>query len=1299
MSDGVRSHRLGLLLLTALLAATPIQAQIVTDGTVGPKVSLSGGEIQIGADLGAQKGANLFHSFEKFGIATGQTATFTGPGEIKNVISRVTGGEVSNIDGKLASSVGQADLYFLNPAGVMFGPNAKLDVPGSFHVSTAHELRFADGASFSALDKTGSGLTVAPPEAFGFLDKPAGRITSNQSQLEIQPGKTLSLTGGDLELTGGTIAVAGGSPVAAPKAGGVFNAVSVASPGEVRVSDGMVNAAQLGSIRMADQRVTASGNGGGTVRIRAGTLTAANSAIDADNTGGWAGSGGIDLMASHLALGDSRISADTRSAAPGGAVTIKAGTMMVRNLDTTGVLDRRGIHSDTRSSGSAGAVNIQARSLTISGNGASITSDAQIGSTGAAGSVSIDAGTLTLSQGGGIRSDTWAGSDAGTVNVQAGSLLVIGDSATRVTGSGPFPTAISSDALTGSSGTGGRVTVVAGTLEILNGGGIHTDSWGNGDAGTVNIQAGSLNLIAGGDGSTGTPPTEISSNAYNDPTHDTTAGSGNVTVIAKDLTIRDGGGIRSDIRSRAKAGPVRSVNVHADRLLIIGNNRAGTGISSDVINGQSNRDASNITVEAGEIQVRSRGNIQSITRGGGKAGAIFVRADRLILSRDNLGITGIHSNADLTFDNPPSKSTGAAGNVTVQARDLQIDDASIHSNTRGYGPAGTVIVTADVLKLRNGAVISSDAIRGLRGDTAIGAAGNVIVEARDLLQIDDASIRSNTGVHGPAGTVTVTVIGGVLELRNGAVISSNATRGSSGDAGNVTIKAGYLEIRNGSTIRSDTEDSGSAGTVNVEADRLFVSGDDSVGPTTGITSDAHSGTTGNAGSVTVKAVDLKLRDGGVIHSDTRSSGSAGTVRVQANRLFVSRDGSRRFTGIASDATTGGGRPGALESSTGAAGSVIVTADVLELRNGGEIRSDTRAGGPAGAVSVQADYLLISGYGSQFPTGISSKADFNQTTLMPTSAAAGNVEIKANTLELRSGGVIRSDTQGGGPAGKVIVQADHLLSIFGDGSQSTTGVSSATGSLSTGAGGAIDILAPSIVLANGGIVSTESEGSGLGGSITLTAKDMLELDHADVRAKTTTADGGNVELSAGRLFYMHNNSTVTTSVAGGKGSGGNIVMNSPLLVLDNNQIVANAKQGTGGNITIRAGQLIRAPNNVITASGSVAGNITIAAPKTDVSSSLTVLPETFFDVSSQLRVACAARGGRPASSLSPGGRGGLPPDPGTPLAASSFGQSLGQQTATGSPTPLTAKPPPAAKPITVSGIPQPVLGSPRLTCRG
>jgi hypothetical protein len=153
------------------------------------------------------------------------------------------------------------------------------------------------------------------------------------------------------------------------------------------------------------------------------------------------------------------------------------------------------------------------------------------------------------------------------------------------------------------------------------------------------------------------------------------------------------------------------------------------------------------------------------------------------------------------------------------------------------------------------------------------------------------------------------------------------------------------------------------------------------------------------------------------------------------------------------------------------------------------------------------------------------------------------------------------------------------------------------------------------------------------------------------------------------------------------------------VLDASRIEANAFGGPGGNITIQAGQLIRTPDSVITASGSVAGAITIAAPNTDISGSLVVLPETFLDAGSQLRTACAARGGRPASSFAAGGRGGLAPDPGAPLAASQFEPPSGQRTASGSPTPLAPRPPQAAGPIRVAGIPHPILGAPRPACRG
>ena len=107
-------------------------ADIVTDGTVGPAFAVP-------ESLGSRVGNNLFHSFQRLNLGNGEQATFSGSATISNVISRVTGGQASNIDGLLRSTVGVADFYFLNPAGVAFGANAQIDVPASFYVSTADE--------------------------------------------------------------------------------------------------------------------------------------------------------------------------------------------------------------------------------------------------------------------------------------------------------------------------------------------------------------------------------------------------------------------------------------------------------------------------------------------------------------------------------------------------------------------------------------------------------------------------------------------------------------------------------------------------------------------------------------------------------------------------------------------------------------------------------------------------------------------------------------------------------------------------------------------------------------------------------------------------------------------------------------------------------------------------------------------------------------------------------------------------------------------------------------------------------
>src|SRR5712691_4434449 len=181
-----------------LLATLPIlsHAQITLDGSLGPRGALTGPNYAIPASVGQIRGPNLFHSFGQFSLSRGESATFTGPNTITNILGRVTGGSPSSIDGTIRSQIPGANLYLLNPSGVMFGPNARLEVSGSFHVSTADYLRLADGGAFFANPAVPSVLTVAPPAAFGFLSPAPAKLTVQGSTLEAPAGTALSLVGG-----------------------------------------------------------------------------------------------------------------------------------------------------------------------------------------------------------------------------------------------------------------------------------------------------------------------------------------------------------------------------------------------------------------------------------------------------------------------------------------------------------------------------------------------------------------------------------------------------------------------------------------------------------------------------------------------------------------------------------------------------------------------------------------------------------------------------------------------------------------------------------------------------------------------------------------------------------------------------------------------------------------------------------------------------------------------------------------------------------------------------------------------
>ncbi len=205
-----------------------VTTAITSDGTLGTGVTQVGNVFEI--DGGTIKGSNQFHSFGLFSVGAGDFANFTGPVGTQNVFSRVTGGIESQIDGGIASSIPGANLFLMNPSGIVFGPESQLFVDGSFHATTADAIGFADGTWFNAQPSAADALlSTAPPSSFGFLNpSPAGIGVSSFNILEVPSGQTLSFVGGPLEV--GTADFNG--PAYLLAGAGRINLISVASVGE-----------------------------------------------------------------------------------------------------------------------------------------------------------------------------------------------------------------------------------------------------------------------------------------------------------------------------------------------------------------------------------------------------------------------------------------------------------------------------------------------------------------------------------------------------------------------------------------------------------------------------------------------------------------------------------------------------------------------------------------------------------------------------------------------------------------------------------------------------------------------------------------------------------------------------------------------------------------------------------------------------------------------------------------------------------------------------------------------------------
>jgi filamentous hemagglutinin family protein len=776
------------LLCTLLLPAS--HAQMTLDGSLGPRGPLPGPNYRIPAEVGQLRGGNLFHSFGQFNIQRSESATFTGPASVANIFSRVTGGNPSVIDGRLQSTIPGANVYLLNPTGVLFGPNASLDISGSFHVSTANVIRFRDGATFSANLADTSTLTVAPPVAFGFLDSHPAGIAIQGSQLRVDQGKTFAITGGDITMTASPAAMSQSPSLRAPS--GRIALTSVASPGDVQV-EAVQGASRLldhtpprlGAVLMTDSaQVTVSGTPGGTILVEAGALTLTNGATLSTQTSGALPGGDILVRAQALTLrtGSGMIAFTApRSAGDAGNVRVEAQTVTIR--------DGSFIASATQGAGRGGNVMVTADTLVMDG---SLVTPSQIatttsapGSAGDAGSVRVDAQTVTLTNGAQIQSGTLGAGRGGNVTVMAQGAVSLDGFGTVGPAPGQtsvVPSLITASSQPGSTGDAGSVQVDAQTVTLTKGAQIQSGTAGSGRGGNVTVIAqGAVSL----DGFGGGLLSLITASSLPQATGD----AGNVRVEAQTVTATNGAQISS---STFRAGQGGNVTVMArERVTFRGTSPEGETLLGVLV--------------PGERTFPSGATVNS--QGAGAPGIVQVSAPEVMLAEG-----GRISSLNIA-------SERAGGTVIVQAPDiLQISGVGSSLRTRSFGPGrgGDIAVHAGTVLLTAGADLSAASIRT---DNAGGSgdAGNVTVTVRKSLLIQNSFVTTEAA-QAAGGDITLRVQD-VLRLRNSAV-TATVGGGPETVGGNITIDPQFI-ILESSQIRANAFE-GRGGNIQIQAQQAFL---------------------------------------------------------------------------------------------------------------------------------------------------------------------------------------------------------------------------------------------------------------------------------------------------------------------------------------------------------------------------------------------------------------------------------------------------------------------------------------------
>ncbi|NJK48170.1 filamentous hemagglutinin N-terminal domain-containing protein [Candidatus Gracilibacteria bacterium] len=602
-----------MLVVSWLITTSSARSQIVPDNTLPVNSSVEPGCNICTIEGGTIRGTNLFHSFREFSVPTNGVAFFNNSSQVENIISRVTGSSVSNIDGIIQTN-GTANLFLLNPNGIIFGSHAQLKIGGSFLASTANSLVFNDGTRFSATNpQTSPLLTISVPKGLQFGATP-GAI-QNQSQattlrfvpgvpfpfpaqvgLQVNFGKTLVLLGGDLSIERGQLTAVGGRIELGSVAGSSFVSLIPVPEGW---SLGYEKATNFQNIRLSEANVNASGSEGSI-------------------------SGDINVQGRLVELEkDSRISLLNDGTLDGGSIDIEAERLLLR--------DGSQIEVGTFGSGRAGNLTVNANAVEFSGtfpnsrNPSGLFAQARDGS-GQAGNITINTKYLTVRDGAQVAVSTFS-------KGQGGNLFINAREKVEVIGSAEDGSVISS--LLAQS-EGGNATGNAGNLEIntrqlivrdgakISVGAIENTSnpsrigISQGQGGELNINASDLVEVTGTgrDNKGEEVPSTLLAESQG------TGKAGDLTIATNRLIIRDGAAV-SVSSPEAQAG---DLNITANTVALNrGRLTAETGLS------RGNREGANINLQGlNLLRLENESQISAEAFGNANGGNINIDTKYLI---------------------------------------------------------------------------------------------------------------------------------------------------------------------------------------------------------------------------------------------------------------------------------------------------------------------------------------------------------------------------------------------------------------------------------------------------------------------------------------------------------------------------------------------------------------------------------------------------------------------------------------------------------------------------------------------